>query len=71
MQVVTEDGEPFGRLKNVLETGANDVYVVETAEGREVLLPAIKECVLQVDMEKGVITVHIMDGHDSGLEKRW
>lgn len=62
MQVVTEDGEPFGRLKNVLETGANDVYVVETAEGREVLLPAIKECVLQVDMEKGVITVHIMDG---------
>lgn len=62
MQVVTEDGEPFGRLKNVLETGANDVYVVETAEGKEVLLPAIKECVLQVDMEKGVITVHIMDG---------
>lgn len=62
MQVATEDGEPFGRLKNVLETGANDVYVVETAEGKEVLLPAIKECVLQVDMEKGVITVHIMDG---------
>lgn len=62
MQVVTEDGEPFGRLKNVLETGANDVYVVETTEGKEVLLPAIKECVQQVDMEKGVITVHIMDG---------
>ena len=62
MQVVTEEGEPFGRLKNVLETGANDVYVVETAESKEVLLPAIKECVLQVDMEKGVITVHIMDG---------
>lgn len=62
LQVVTEDGEPFGRLKNVLETGANDVYVVETAEGKEVLLPAIKECVLQIDMDKGVITVHIMDG---------
>lgn len=62
MQVVTEDGKPFGRLKNVLETGANDVYVVETVESKEVLLPAIKECVLQVDMEKGVITVHIMDG---------
>lgn len=62
MQVVTENGKLFGRLKNVLETGANDVYVVETAEGKEVLLPAIKECVLQVDMEKGVITVHIMDG---------
>lgn len=62
MQVVTEDGEPFGRLKNVLETGANDVYVVETTEGKEVLLPAIKECIQQVDMGKGVITVHIMDG---------
>lgn len=62
MQVVTEDGVPFGNLKNVLGTGANDVYVVETAEGKEVMLPAIKECVLQIDMEKGVITVHIMDG---------
>lgn len=62
LQVVTEDGEPFGRLKNVLETGANDVYVVETAEGKEVLLPAIKECVLRIDMDKGVVTVHIMDG---------
>lgn len=62
MHVVTEDGEPFGRLKNVLETGANDVYVVETAENKEVLLPAIKECVLQIDMEKEVIMVHIMDG---------
>ena len=62
MQVITEDGEYFGRLKNVLETGANDVYVVETAENKEVLLPAIKDCVLQIDMEKEVIAVHIMDG---------
>ncbi|MDE5932762.1 MAG: ribosome maturation factor RimM [Lachnospiraceae bacterium] len=62
MQVVTEDGELFGRLKNVLETGANDVYVVETVESKEVLLPAIRECVLRIEMEKGIITVHIMDG---------
>lgn len=62
MQIITEDGESFGRLKNVLETGANDVYVVETPENKEVLLPAIKECVLHIDMDKAVITVHIMDG---------
>lgn len=62
MKVVTEDGKYFGTLKNVLETGANDVYVVETGEGKEVLLPAIKECVLKIDMEEAVITVHIMDG---------
>lgn len=62
MKVVTEEGEPFGILKDVLTTGANDVYVVQTEDGREVLLPAIRECVLKIDMDEGVITVHIMDG---------
>lgn len=62
LHVVTEDGEAFGILKDVLETGANDVYVVETEEKKEVLLPAIKECIQDIDMEKAVITVHIMEG---------
>ncbi len=62
MKVVTEDDSAFGILKDVLETGANDVYVVETNEGREVLLPAIKECILKIDMENTKMTVHIMDG---------
>ena len=62
MRVVTDEGEPFGMLKNVLETGANDVYVVETEGGKEALLPAIKECILKINMEESVITVHIMDG---------
>ncbi len=62
MQVKTEDGKPFGTLKDVLTTGANDVYIVDTAEGKEALLPAIKECILNIDMEAAVITVHIMDG---------
>lgn len=62
MQVVTEDKNPFGILKDVLTTGANDVYVVEMSDGKEALLPAIKECVLNIDMEQEQITVHIMDG---------
>ena len=62
LSVVTEDGEPFGTLTDVIVTGANDVYEVKTAEGKEVLLPAIKECILNVDVEAGVITVHIMEG---------
>lgn len=62
MQIITEDGAPLGFLKNVLTTGANDVYVVETPEEKEVLLPAIKECVKNIDMEKALITVHIMEG---------
>ena len=62
LKVVTEDGESFGTLKDVLATGANDVYVVERPDTSEVLLPAIKECILNVDMEQGCISVHIMDG---------
>ena len=62
LRVVTEEGEPFGVLKDVLETGANDVYVVEMSDGKEVLLPAIKDCVRDIDMEKQEITVHIMEG---------
>ncbi|MCM1050034.1 MAG: ribosome maturation factor RimM [Clostridiales bacterium] len=62
MKVETEDGSPFGILKDVLTTGANDVYVVEMEDGKEALLPAIKECILNIDMENAVMTVHIMDG---------
>ncbi|MGN0278509.1 MAG: ribosome maturation factor RimM [Lachnospiraceae bacterium] len=62
LKVVTEDGESFGTLKDVLATGANDVYVVERPDASEVLLPAIRECILNVDMEQGCISVHIMDG---------
>ncbi len=62
MQVNTEDGKPFGILKDVLTTGANDVYIVEMTDGKEALLPAIKECILNVDMEAAVMTVHIMEG---------
>lgn len=62
VEVVTEDGEPFGRIKDVLVTGANDVYVVERENEPEVLLPVIKECVRNIDLEQGRITVHIMDG---------
>lgn len=62
MSVVTDDGERFGVLTDVMETGANDVYVVETEEHGEVLLPAIKECILDVDTEKQQMTIHLMDG---------
>lgn len=62
MDVVLEDGECFGKLEDVIETGANDVYVVRTKEGQEVLLPAIKECILQVDVERGQMRIHLMKG---------
>lgn len=62
MEVDLEDGTHFGTLKDVMQTGANDVYVVETTDGKEVLLPAIKQCILSVDVEKGRMTVYVMPG---------
>ena len=62
MKVVTEDGEEFGVLEDVMETGANDVYVVSTKEHGEVLLPAIRDCILDVDLDEGIMKIHLMDG---------
>lgn len=62
MEVVLEDGSKFGTLKDVMETGANDVYIVEDMKGEEVLLPAIKDCILDVDVETNTMTIHLMKG---------
>ena len=51
LNVVLEDGTGFGTLRDVMETGANDVYIIDSNEHGEVLLPAIKECILDVDLE--------------------
>ena len=61
LRVVTDEGEEFGVLTDVLQTGANDVYVVDH-HGAEVLLPVTRECVLDVDVEGGFVTVHILKG---------
>ena len=62
LKVMTDEGADLGELTDVMTTGANDVYVVKTTDGKEVLLPAIKECVLKVDMNERVMNVHIMEG---------
>ena len=60
--VVTDQGECLGMLTDVLQTGANDVYVVKMENGKEVLLPVIEQCVLNKDIEKREIKVHLMKG---------
>ncbi len=62
LKVMTDEGEELGTLKDVLQTGANDVYVVEMTDGKELLLPAIKQCILNVDLEQQTMTVHVLDG---------
>ena len=62
MKVCTEDGREFGTLKDVMETGANDVYIIDSLEHGEVLIPAIRECILDVDMDEERMTIHLMEG---------
>lgn len=62
LTVRNEDGTEIGILKDVIETGANDVYAISLSDGRELLLPAIRQCVLEVDVEAGFMRIHILEG---------
>ena len=62
LKVQDEDGAELGTVKDVIETGANDVYEVQMADGRSLLLPAIKQCILNVDVENGMMQVHVLEG---------
>ena len=62
LRVVSEEGEELGTLDDVLQTGANDVYIIDSEKHGEILVPAIKQCILCVDMEQNRIEIHLMDG---------
>ena len=62
LKVQDEDGKELGTVKDVIETCANDVYEVERADGKSLLLPAIKQCILNVDVENGTMQVHVLEG---------
>ena len=62
MQVENEDGSGLGILQDVISTGAKDVYDVRLADGRQLLIPAIRECILEVNVEEGWMRVHLLDG---------
>ena len=62
MEVYLEDGTELGRLRDVLETGANDVYCIDTKNYGEVLIPAIRQCIIKVEVEAGKMTVHLLPG---------
>ena len=62
MRAVDEENREIGQIQDVMVTGANDVYVIRMQDGRELLLPAIKECILDVQVEEGVMKVHILEG---------
>lgn len=62
INVVSDDGSLKGSLKDVITTGANDVYVIGLEDGRELLLPAIKDCVLAINLEENRMTIHVLAG---------
>lgn len=62
MKVITDKGRELGELQDVLQTGANDVYVVGGKGKKQLLLPAIPDCILKVDTDSAEMTVHLMDG---------
>lgn len=61
LDVVSDAGDPLGKLVEIIETGSNDVYVVK-GEGREVLIPALEDVVLSVDLGGNLMTVSLPEG---------
>ena len=62
MKVYTEDKVYLGELTEVITTGANDVYTVRMENGKDVLIPAIGQCILDVDVEHETMQVHLLEG---------
>jgi 16S rRNA processing protein RimM len=62
MQAVSDEGETLGTITDVLQTGANDVYIISSEGAADLLVPAIKDCIKKVDMEQREMTVHLLPG---------
>ena len=62
MEVVDDEGIKRGKITDIIQTGANDVYEVTSEDGTSFLLPAIKDCILNIDTEAELMTVHILEG---------
>lgn len=62
LNVIDETGKILGVLTEIIETGANDVYVVTDDAGNELLLPAIPEVILDVDLDAETMKVHLLPG---------
>ncbi|HIQ74001.1 MAG TPA: 16S rRNA processing protein RimM [Candidatus Cottocaccamicrobium excrementipullorum] len=62
LTVIDDEEKVLGTLTDVIQTGANDVYAVKLENGKEVLIPAIRQCILKVDLEAGMMKVHVLPG---------
>lgn len=62
MSVVSVDGHPVGTVASLIETGSNDVYIVQTTDGGEILIPAISSVVLEIDLNRKIMRVNLPEG---------
>lgn len=62
LEVSDDQGNFLGTLTEVIQTGANDVYVVKMKNQKEVLIPNIKDCIIEISLEKNTMTVHLLEG---------
>ena len=62
LKVVDDGDAPLGVLVEILETGANDVYVVRDDTGKDILLPNIPSVILDLDVDRGFLKVHLLEG---------
>ncbi|MXY46478.1 MAG: 16S rRNA processing protein RimM [Chloroflexi bacterium] len=62
MQVLAEDGENLGVISEIIVTGSNDVYVVHEDDRRDILIPALPDVVLDVDLQASRMTISLPDG---------
>ena len=62
LEVYTDEQILLGILEDIFNTGSNDIYVVKSSDGKQILLPAIKDVVKNIDIENKKITVHIIPG---------
>lgn len=62
MKVISDQDVLLGILVQILETGANDVYIVRPEQGKEILLPAIDDVILKIDIQSGTMIVHLIPG---------
>lgn len=62
LKASSDEGEELGEITDVLQTGANDVYVISKEGTPDLLVPAIRDCVVNVDVEAGTIVLHLLDG---------
>ena len=61
-EVYTESNECLGKVLEVFSTGSNDVYVVKSEDGKQILLPAIKDVIKKIDVKNKTIIVHLLEG---------